>query len=79
MRTILLLSVFLLLFFNPANAQVKTNFNNTEHITARGKFVKDFRGKSPHIIPARDIKACLRKKHWKMPVAKPNLLRLPRR
>ncbi|MBX2965150.1 MAG: T9SS type A sorting domain-containing protein [Cyclobacteriaceae bacterium] len=44
-----------------ATAQVKTNFNNREQITASGKFTKSFRGKSPHVIPARDIKALLEK------------------
>lgn len=60
MRPILLLTV-LLAFMHIANAQVKTNFNNAELITARGKFMKGFRSKSPFVIPARDIKALLEK------------------
>lgn len=58
MRLILLLILFLV-FACLANAQVKTNFNNREPVTARGKFSKDFRGESPYIIPARDINALL--------------------
>lgn len=42
-------------------AQVSTNFNNSEVITARGKFQKDFRAKAPFVIPSRDIKALLDK------------------
>ncbi len=54
-----LIYILLLSFVSFANAQVKTNFNNQEQISIRGKFVKQFRGKSPYLIPARDIKALL--------------------
>ncbi|WKZ61248.1 MAG: serine protease [Cyclobacteriaceae bacterium] len=60
MRSVLL-SALLLVFFNVANAQVRTNFNNPKRVTDKGKFVKNFRGKSPYLIPARDIKALLEK------------------
>lgn len=60
MRPVLFLTV-LLAFMTLANAQVKTNFNNPESITTRGKFMKNFRAKNPYIIPARDIKALLEK------------------
>ncbi len=42
-----LLALMLLVVLHFANAQVKTNFNNPEIITARGKFMKDFRAKKP--------------------------------
>jgi hypothetical protein len=42
------------------NAQVKTDFNNGEQIGTRGKYSKNFRGKNPYVIPARDIKVLLR-------------------
>ncbi len=60
MRAILLVTM-LLAFLNLAKAQVKTNFNNPETITTRGKLGKDFRAKSLYVIPARDIKALLEK------------------
>ena len=60
MRPILLLALFLA-FLNTAKGQVKTNFNNPESITTRGKFMKDFRAKNPYVIPARDIRALLEK------------------
>jgi lysyl endopeptidase len=56
-----LLSILLLVFVSFVNAQVKTEFNNPEQVTARGKFSKNFLGKSPYVIPARDIKALLDK------------------
>jgi lysyl endopeptidase len=56
-----LLSIMLLGFVSLTNAQVKTNFNNREQITAQGKFSKNFRGKSPFTIPSRDIKTLLEK------------------
>ncbi|MBS1490241.1 MAG: trypsin-like peptidase domain-containing protein [Bacteroidetes bacterium] len=56
-----LLSTVLLAFANMANAQVRTNFNNIKRITDQGKFAKNFKGKSPHIIPARDHKSLLDK------------------
>lgn len=58
MRPILLLTLFLA-SLNFAKAQVKTNFNNAEVITAKGKFDKNYLTKSPHTIPAKDIKALL--------------------
>ncbi len=58
MRTMLLLTFFIALVFT-IDAQVKTDFNNHELITERGKFSKNFQGKSPYVIPAQDIKALL--------------------
>ncbi len=60
MRPVLLLT-FLLTLFNFTKAQVKTNFNNPEVITARGKFIKDFRVKAPYVIPAMNVKSLLEK------------------
>jgi lysyl endopeptidase len=57
----LLISFLLLAFVNFTSAQVKTNFNNQEQISVRGKFVKKFRGKNPYIVAAKDIKALLDK------------------
>jgi hypothetical protein len=51
----------LVVFVEFANAQVKTNFNNTEQITASGKFLKNFLGKSPYVIPAKDHQKLLDK------------------
>jgi|GEM_PF-436665 len=59
MKPILLLTVLLALFSQLANGQVKTNFNNAEVMTARGKFGKNFQAKSPRTIPAKDIKSLL--------------------
>lgn len=60
MRLILTVTI-LLMFVYLTNAQVKTNFNNRDLITTAGKFAKNFRGKSPLVIPARDIKALVEK------------------
>jgi len=56
----LLIATLICAFAGFANAQVKTNFNNTEQIGARGKYSKSFRGKNPYVIPARNIKTLLR-------------------
>jgi lysyl endopeptidase len=61
MKPILLLTVLLALFSQLANGQVKTNFNNAEMMTSKGKFRKNFQAKSPRIIPAKDIKSLLEK------------------
>lgn len=53
----LLLVVLSLAALNFVQAQVTTNFNNTEKMTARGKFGKSFRSKAPYTIPAQDVKA----------------------
>jgi lysyl endopeptidase len=55
MRVILLLTLFGA-FAKIAHTQVKTDFNNRETITMRGKFSKSFTGRTPHIIAARDNK-----------------------
>lgn len=47
MRIILFFAFFNALVFT-VNAQVKTDFNNRELITERGKFSKNFQGKSPY-------------------------------
>ena len=59
MKPILLLTVSLVLFSHLANGQVKTNFNNAEIMTNKGKFGKNFPTKSPRSIPAKDIKSLL--------------------
>jgi lysyl endopeptidase len=59
MKPILLLTMLLALFSQLANGQVKTNFNNAEVMTSKGKFGKNFQAKSPRIIPAKDIKSLL--------------------
>ncbi|MFN3998324.1 hypothetical protein [Algoriphagus sp.] len=56
-----LLSILLFVFASLANAQVKTNFNNSDVITEQGKFSKNYRGKRPFTIPAQDIQALLDK------------------
>ena len=56
MKPILLLTALLALFSHLANGQVKTNFNNVEIMTSKGKFGKNFQAKSPRTIPAKDIK-----------------------
>ncbi|WP_439490671.1 trypsin-like serine peptidase [Algoriphagus sp.] len=56
-----LLSILLFVCVSLANAQVKTNFNNSEKITEQGKFSKNYRGKRPHTIPALDTQALLAK------------------
>jgi len=61
MKPILTLSLFIVIAFNTAIGQVKTNFNNPESISAKGKFNKDFRAKNAYVIPARDIKALVDK------------------
>jgi len=58
MRLLLLLTLFLA-SLNFAKAQVKTNFNNAEVMTTKGKFGKNFLTKSPHTIPAKNIKMLL--------------------
>jgi hypothetical protein len=40
---------------------VRTNINNDEVITSRGKFEKNYRPKPPYIIPPKDIKNLLEK------------------
>ena len=61
MKPILLLTVSLVLFSHIANGQVKTNFNNAEIMTSKGKFGKNFQAKSPRTIPAKDIKSLIEK------------------
>lgn len=56
-----LLFILLFVFASLANAQVKTNFNNSDVITEQGKFSKNYRGKKPFTIPAQDIQALLDK------------------
>lgn len=60
MKKVLLLT-WLLAFAGWTNAQVKTNFNSYESLTSGGKYIKNFRAKSPYVIPARDIKSLLEK------------------
>lgn len=61
MKAISFFTLFSLCIYLNTDAQVKTNFNNREPITERGKFSKSFREKNPQIIPAKDIQALLDK------------------
>jgi hypothetical protein len=56
----ILITALICVFAGISNAQVKTNFNNAEQIGISGKYSKNFRGKNPYVIPARNIKALLR-------------------
>jgi len=56
----LLTTALICLFAGVANAQVKTNFNNPEQIGRGGKFSINYRGDSPYVIPAKDIKTLLK-------------------
>lgn len=60
MKLILIPTAFIFIW-SIANAQVRTNINNDEVITARGKFKKNYSTKSPYLIPPKDIKALLEK------------------
>lgn len=60
MRLILVFIAFIFIW-SIANAQVRTNINNDEVITARGKFKKNYNAKAPYLIPPKDIKALLEK------------------
>jgi lysyl endopeptidase len=56
-----LVSTAFIFIWSIANAQVRTNINNDEAITDRGKFKKNYSTKSPYLIPPKDIKALLEK------------------
>ncbi|MCE2733428.1 MAG: T9SS type A sorting domain-containing protein [Chryseotalea sp.] len=56
----ILITALICVFAGVSNAQVKTNFSNAEKIGLSGKYSKNFRGKNPYVIPARNIKALLR-------------------
>ncbi|MEK6783026.1 MAG: hypothetical protein AABY93_15105 [Bacteroidota bacterium] len=56
-----LLFTLLAISISLTTAQVSTNFNNPVAITAQGKFKKEHSSKAPYIIPAKDIKALLKK------------------
>ena len=60
MRLILVPAAFIFIW-SIANAQVRTNINNDEVITARGKFKKNYSAKAPYLIPPKDIKALIEK------------------
>lgn len=52
----------LLILATTSFAQVKTDFNNTQSITDRGKFMRNYsKSKLPYIIPSKDINALLEK------------------
>ncbi|HEX5170405.1 MAG TPA: hypothetical protein VFW11_14610 [Cyclobacteriaceae bacterium] len=53
--------LFILWISFQLNAQVKTDFNNTERITLSGKFNKRYQQLKSSIIPARDIQSLLRR------------------
>ncbi|MBX2901172.1 MAG: trypsin-like peptidase domain-containing protein [Cyclobacteriaceae bacterium] len=56
-----LLSIAFIFFCDISNAQVRTNINNDEVITARGKFKKNYTVKPPYIIPPQDVNALYKK------------------
>ena len=60
MRLILVSTAFIFIW-SITNAQVRTNINNDEVITASGKFKKNYSAKAPYLIPPKDIKALLEK------------------
>ena len=53
----ILVSLAFIFVWSIANSQVRTNINNGEVITARGKFKKNYSAKASYRIPPKDIKA----------------------
>lgn len=56
-----LIAVLLLLVTFSSNAQVRTNLNNTEKITTKGKFNKMYKTPIDFEVPKKDIKELLDK------------------
>lgn len=59
--TKLIAVLLLLVTFFSANAQVRTNLNNAEKITTKGKFNKAYRTSIDFEVPKKDIKELLEK------------------